>query len=149
VPLNWDRIANEFADHEAATDRANERLKRLYQREIKEVRHLVQEVTLNVPTAVKNHLERHRKEGRHPGEWVMIWHWKGGDEVGLSVASTMESKLHDAKVRTKQEVGGDELYTGHELYAHLEDLKVAARKHINRPPFQVGQGPQMPGKNEK
>jgi hypothetical protein len=142
MKINWEKVANHFADHDEAVDRQRASMVTNYRLQTEDMERLAKDIVRGLPDIIEEYLKKCRGEGKPAGEWVCIWRWVTpvATEInqGLGVSTILECLLGPEKIRTKKESGGDGTYTGWELYANLHDIRGKAIENVNRPRVELG-----------
>jgi hypothetical protein len=138
MSINWDKVANIFADHEEAETR---RRKREIEGEFFNggTGQFLDELFRSLPKMIEDHLEKDRFNLTPTVGWMPIFVCRPRHEAeSVWIMAKLEAQLSSMDIRTMINGSGSNPGRDEVLMVNLEDLKTQARKHINRPPPELG-----------
>jgi hypothetical protein len=138
MTINWDKVANIFADHEEAESR---RRKREVEGEFSSggKGQYLDELFRSLPKMIEDHLEKDRFNLTSTAGWMPIFVSRPHYEAeSIWIMAMLESQLSSMDVRTIINKSGSNPGRDEVLMVNLEDLKTQARRQINRPPPELG-----------
>ena len=131
--INWDAIANHFADHQRQL-REKKLPKKAAPATPDQTRRKVTRILRDLPGTVRAYLERCRLEGHEEGHWLCIAVYSvKNDTAAPHSFEIVQDLLRQEYVQTKLVRTRNAHETSVELYACIPDLKTRAISVINRP----------------